>query len=107
MSKHYLLSLPIPQIGFTMHCYLMSNDKADIRVATAKLLEVTEEHVKGPYPPMILVTPLGTSGTKTVRDHVARNPEAKKLLKEAADFHITIWAMAGADPVNDRLMALH
>ena len=105
--KHYLLSLPIHQIGFTMHCYVMSNDKDAIQVAGNKLLEVTEQHVKGPYAQMILATPLTAAGAKTVRAHVAQNSEAKKLMKEATDFHLTIWGMAAADPDCAKLMALH
>jgi hypothetical protein len=90
-----------------MHAYMMSNDKGSLPAAVNKLVEVTEEHIQGPYAPMVLGTPLTVAGTKAVRKHVARNPEAAKLMKEATDFHMTIWGMADKDPDCERLMELH
>lgn len=108
MSKHYLLSLPMPEHGMTMHCYMMSNNEDDLRAVAAKLLEVAEEKVGKTQLPMMVSSPLADSDAMEIRSAIADQCEkTKKLLREAKDFHFSIWGMASSDPDNLRLMKLH
>ena len=107
MPKHYLLSMPILGSGSTLHCYLMTNDARDIEVMGQRMLGVAEARYGEPRMPVILSTPLEPAGKKIVRAHISTNAEIKKLLREATDFHTSVFEMVDGDPVCKKLMELH
>ena len=69
----------------------------------AKLLLVEAEKMSSRVVPAVMVTPLGESGIRVVREIMALNEEARRVLQEARDFHIAVFCTSE----DDKLMALH
>jgi hypothetical protein len=98
---HHLLTIALGR-DTNLHCYLMSSKKSDTLDA-AKLLLVEAEKMSSRVVPAVMVTPLGESGIRVVREIMALNEEARRVLHEARDFHIAVFCTSE----DDKLMALH
>jgi len=108
MPKHYLLSLPLMQQDVVVHCYVMTNEKADMELIANKMMEVVEDIHGRVMMPIMLCTPLESSGIKAVRKIVCANSSDKgKTLREATDFHFTMFGTRRGNPDDTRLMSLH
>ena len=106
MVKHYLISLPLGPMW--MHCYLMSNDPSAVEGAANRMLKVAEENGVDVRVPLFMSTALDPAGARSVRKLVRDlAPDAGKTLREATDFHVTIWAMPDAEPLCKTLVAMH
>ena len=102
--EHFLISLALDRCAH-MHCYLMTDDKRYLRVAADRLLNEAEK--LGCSPLMGVMTPLGDN-VEAVREIIRkRGAEEQRLLREATDFHFSIWVTCADDPVDAQLMAMH
>jgi hypothetical protein len=90
-----------------MHSYLMTNDKKDIERVVNKMMSALDGMGVRALP-IVLVTPL-TDAVDTVRQILCNSgdPEIKRNLDTATDFHFSIFALNASDPDNARLMELH
>jgi hypothetical protein len=99
---HFLLSVALSP-HTNLHAYLMSRDKRDTLGAANRLLAEAAK-LSNRVLPMVLATPLAADGVALVREIIAsHSAEAKRLLQEASDFHITIFST----PEDAALMQLH
>jgi hypothetical protein len=105
--KHWLLTLALAPHTH-LHAYVMSTNKRHARDAAAKLLNEAER-LRSSYPlaSIILMTRL-SSGTELVREIIAaRSKEAASLLREATDFHFSVWSTHASEADDAKLMELH
>lgn len=107
MISEYLITLPV--VGGNIHSYLITNDYPSNRdkVVEAMLDHTEKEQLSVPVP-VVLSTKLDSSGSRLVREYLAKNnPESARLLKEVKDFHLSMWQMPQEDPSSAMLMDLH
>jgi hypothetical protein len=98
--ESYLLTMELT-VGLTLHSLVMTNDIKDLdKIITAMRVKSKELAAKlgGVTVPIILQTTLGDAASEVV---------GYLFIKNAKEFHFTMWAMMTADPANERLMALH
>ena len=106
--KHYLISLPMPHQGVDMHCYLMTNNQADTERAANKMMYEIERAGGTIVLPLLLLTELSAAGTRKVRKVLLEGaPDGGQTLREATDFHLTVWGMPHRHPDNVGLLELH
>ena len=102
--EHFLISLALDRRAH-MHCYLMTDDPQYLSVAADRLLSEAEK--LGCSPLMGVMTPL-VDDVEAVREIIRkRGAEEQRSLREATDFHFSIWVTNTDDPVDAQLMAMH
>jgi hypothetical protein len=101
---HYLLSLYLDH-GYNAHCYLMCKGNR-VQHATNKLFAELDRLKIEVRLPIVMVSRLSES-IDLVRDIVGKNPDAKRTMQAATDFHMSMW-LEPADSADDqKLMKLH
>ena len=105
--KHYLISIQVASNAY-LHAYLMTtNDARQFDGVCNKMMDEAEKIGSFPMSHIILSTDLDT-GAKTVRKILSKwDDNVKQALKEATDYHLSIWLMDARHPDNERLMELH
>jgi hypothetical protein len=105
--QHHLFTVSLPDRGTHLHAYLMSPHKVDVETAANRVMDQAEKLSQSPMASMILVTPL-TTGTNLVR-RILRQlaPEFKQGLKDAKDFHFSMFEIVDGDKRDKQLMDLH
>jgi hypothetical protein len=103
--ENYLISLPLFRDQH-LHGYLMTTDgPKDMEIIADKMITIAEGLVERPLPIILTTGPLDAKHIRIVRDILREMPEAKQSLKEAKDFHFTVFI---ASPEADaRLMEIH
>ena len=107
--ESYLLTMELT-VGVTLHSFVMTRDTKDLdKIITAMRVKSKELTAKlgGVTVPIILQTTLGDAASEVLGYLFEYAPETIEVIKNAKEFHFTMWAMMTPDPANERLMALH
>jgi hypothetical protein len=88
---HRLISLPLAD-GMTLHAYVMSNDPDIVERVTNKMLDEVERHGLPVLVPLFVSSTLSELTTHRLRKFIMKtNPPAKQVLRDATDFHLSIF----------------
>lgn len=104
-TVHYLISAPLIPHAHA-HCYLITTNRADTLKAADRMLHEVEKAGATPLG-AVMVTELDER-VDMVRGIVsARAGDDGKMLREATDFHMTVFCTAKGDREDVALMKIH
>jgi hypothetical protein len=98
--QHWLVSIKKPDT--IVHAYVMTNDRDKFEAVLEKLIDLTDANKM--LVPIALSTLLSEQDAALVRNFLLTegSEEVKRVLREATDFHYSIWETTG-----DQFMELH